>query len=103
MPMTNVSQMEMGKGVQQQRAGVANSAAALYHPKVFKHRFCASFPKTQMCKRGATCAFAHSREEIRTELLTEKEESHDAQALTDEFFTLKFKTLWCPIGKQHDW
>jgi hypothetical protein len=23
--------------------------------------------------------------------------------MTDEFFTQRFKTLWCPIGGQHDW
>jgi len=23
--------------------------------------------------------------------------------LTEAFFTLRFKTLWCPVGAQHDW
>jgi len=68
-----------------------------------KHRFCATFPNVSLCRRGASCAFAHSREEARTPLLTVEEEEHQASALTEEFFTQKFKTLWCPIGAQHDW
>eukprot|EP00971_Amphidinium_carterae_P054298 1069764-Amphidinium_carterae.1 len=24
-------------------------------------------------------------------------------AMNDAFFTDKFKTLWCPVGAQHDW
>jgi len=68
-----------------------------------KHRFCASFPNIAQCRRGTACAFAHSREEVRTPLLSVEEEEHSPNALTEEFFTLRFKTLWCPIGAQHDW
>jgi hypothetical protein len=68
-----------------------------------KHRFCASYPNVGMCRRGAACVFAHSRDEVRTELCSELEESHDDASLCDDFFTQKFKTLWCPIGAQHDW
>ena len=30
-----------------------------------KRRFCTSFPDVSQCRRGAACAFAHSREECR--------------------------------------
>jgi len=79
------------------------ATGALYHPKVYKHRFCASYPNIVGCRRGEACAFAHNREEIRTSLLDEAEEAQRPQALTNDFFMYKFKTLWCPIGVQHDW
>lgn len=67
-------------------------------------RFCASYPNISQCHRGASCAFAHSREEMRAPLLSEDEENHVPEALQAEgFFTERFKTLWCPIGAQHDW
>jgi len=56
-----------------------------------------------MCRRGSTCAFAHTREEIRAPLLTMEEEQQDLSAMTDDFFMFKYKTLWCPIGVQHEW
>lgn len=68
-----------------------------------KQRFCASFPNVTTCRRGASCAFAHSREEVMTPLFSKEEEEHASTALTETFFTGKFKTLWCPIGAQHDW
>mmetsp|Transcript_3148 Transcript_3148/g.9169 ORF Transcript_3148/g.9169 Transcript_3148/m.9169 type:complete len:436 (-) Transcript_3148:401-1708(-) len=68
-----------------------------------KQRFCASFPTTSQCRRGAACAFAHTREEVRTPLLSIDQEQQATAALTEEFFMYKFKTLWCPIGVQHDW
>lgn len=68
-----------------------------------KQRFCASFPDVSQCRRGAACAFAHSREEARTPLLSLEQEQQAPSALTEEFFMYKFKTLWCPIGVQHDW
>merc|ERR1719383_541644 len=68
-----------------------------------KHRFCASYPNVHECARGAACAFAHSRDEAATPLLSVEEENHEPDALTDVFFTCKFKTLWCPIGAQHNW
>merc|ERR1719265_2491812 len=80
-----------------------SATGALYHPKVYKHRFCASYPQVASCRRGDSCAFAHSREEIRTSLLAEEEENQRPNALTNDFFMFKFKTLWCPIGVQHDW
>eukprot|EP00928_Gymnodinium_smaydae_P100272 TRINITY_DN9803_c0_g2_i1.p1 TRINITY_DN9803_c0_g2~~TRINITY_DN9803_c0_g2_i1.p1 ORF type:complete len:830 (-),score=141.35 TRINITY_DN9803_c0_g2_i1:172-2331(-) len=69
-------------------------------PKV---RFCSSYPNVSGCRRGDQCAFAHNREEIATPLLLVQEEEQDAQWMTEEFFTLRFKTIWCPIGVQHDW
>lgn len=86
-------------------AGMSRNSAtgALYHPKVYKHRFCASYPHVASCRRGDSCAFAHSREEIRTPLLAGEEEDQRPVALTNDFFMYRFKTLWCPVGVQHDW
>eukprot|EP00928_Gymnodinium_smaydae_P070594 TRINITY_DN54401_c0_g1_i1.p1 TRINITY_DN54401_c0_g1~~TRINITY_DN54401_c0_g1_i1.p1 ORF type:complete len:625 (-),score=122.05 TRINITY_DN54401_c0_g1_i1:127-2001(-) len=68
-----------------------------------KQRFCASYPDVSQCRRGASCSFAHSREEARTPLLSLEQEKQDPEAMTEDFFMNKFKTLWCPIGVQHDW
>jgi len=68
-----------------------------------KQRFCASFPDVSQCRRGVSCVFAHSREEARTPLLSLEQEQQAPSALTEEFFMYKFKTLWCPVGVQHDW
>mmetsp|Transcript_65478 Transcript_65478/g.192040 ORF Transcript_65478/g.192040 Transcript_65478/m.192040 type:complete len:394 (-) Transcript_65478:3-1184(-) len=68
-----------------------------------KRRFCTSFPEVGLCRRGSTCAFAHSREEISAQLLEVEEENQEPSALTDEFFMYKYKTRWCPIGVQHEW
>eukprot|EP00930_Biecheleria_cincta_P041884 TRINITY_DN28787_c0_g1_i1.p1 TRINITY_DN28787_c0_g1~~TRINITY_DN28787_c0_g1_i1.p1 ORF type:complete len:405 (-),score=62.24 TRINITY_DN28787_c0_g1_i1:126-1340(-) len=68
-----------------------------------KRRFCTSYPDISQCRRGYACAFAHSREEIGVPLLSVAEEQQEAAALTDEFFMLKYKTRWCPIGVQHEW
>jgi len=55
------------------------------------------------CRRGSGCAFAHSREEARTPLLSREEEAQEPGAMTEHFFLHRFKTLWCPIGVTHDW
>lgn len=68
-----------------------------------KIRFCASYPAVAQCRRGAACGFAHARDEICTPLLTEEEEQLSSDCLNANFFAEKFKTLWCPIGAQHDW
>lgn len=68
-----------------------------------KVRFCASYPNVSQCRRGAACSFAHSRDEVQTPLLSKEEEEHEESAMTQAFFTRKFKTMWCPIGAQHDW
>lgn len=70
-----------------------------------KQRFCASYPDVAQCRRGAACAFAHSRAEAEmcTPLLDIVQEQQDPSALTEDFFMYKFKTLWCPVGVQHDW
>ena len=68
-----------------------------------KRRFCCSFPNVAQCRHGELCAFAHSRDEIQTRVFTEDEENHKPSALTVDFFIDKFKTVWCPIGAQHDW
>lgn len=49
------------------------------------------------------CSHAHSREEIDAPLLAEEEERQDPRAMTDHFFMYKYKTMWCPIGVQHEW
>ncbi|CAK0826144.1 unnamed protein product, partial [Prorocentrum cordatum] len=43
------------------------------------------------------------REEIRLPLLAPEEEDQRPAALSNDFFMLRFKTHWCPIGVQHDW
>lgn len=68
-----------------------------------KRRFCTSFPDVSHCRRGAACAFAHTREEISAPLLEEHEEQQLPGAMTDEFFMYKYKIHWCPIGVQHEW
>lgn len=68
-----------------------------------KRRFCTSFPDVSQCRRGAACAFAHSREEISAPLLDDAEEQQLPGAMTDEFFMYKYKIHWCPIGVQHEW
>lgn len=80
--------------------GAGHGHVGGYRPK---RRFCTSYPETSMCRRGATCAFAHSREEISAPLLDIDEEQQDPAALTDDFFMYKYKTRWCPIGVQHEW
>jgi hypothetical protein len=35
--------------------------------------------------------------------LTIEQEQQSPSALTEDFFMYQFKTLWCPIGVQHDW
>lgn len=75
----------------------------IYHAKVYKNRFCASYPNTEVCRRGEECAYAHCREEIRNPLLSVDEEEQSKGALTDDFFMYRFKTFWCPVGVPHDW
>lgn len=72
-------------------------------PAPQKQRFCATYPDIGRCRHGPACAFAHSREEITAPLLKLQEEACCPEALTESFFTERFKTLWCPIGAQHDW
>lgn len=78
-------------------------AAIASHGGQPKQRFCATYPNVNQCRHGASCAFAHSRDEVQAPLLEVGEEQRQPDALTAEFFTQKFKTLWCPIGTQHDW
>eukprot|EP00930_Biecheleria_cincta_P015891 TRINITY_DN130_c0_g1_i4.p1 TRINITY_DN130_c0_g1~~TRINITY_DN130_c0_g1_i4.p1 ORF type:complete len:842 (-),score=153.05 TRINITY_DN130_c0_g1_i4:63-2588(-) len=95
-----------------------NRLELLYHEQVFKRRFCATFPEVSSCQRGALCAFAHSRDEVRVELLDPEEEQlvarWSAASISEsegsspppelvDFFTRRFKTLWCPYGVQHGW
>eukprot|EP00929_Paragymnodinium_shiwhaense_P044409 TRINITY_DN22794_c0_g1_i1.p1 TRINITY_DN22794_c0_g1~~TRINITY_DN22794_c0_g1_i1.p1 ORF type:complete len:524 (-),score=104.25 TRINITY_DN22794_c0_g1_i1:265-1836(-) len=68
-----------------------------------KQRFCATFPHVERCRHGSQCAFAHAREEVCAPLLSAEEEMRLPEALTDKFFTERFKIFWCPIGTQHDW
>jgi hypothetical protein len=103
-----------GQGASKQSVGVhwsmaVTAGAAATSSRVggmlgqHKQRFCASFPDVAQCRRGAACAFAHSREEIVTPLLSVNEEQQAQDSMTEDFFMYKFKTLWCPIGVQHDW
>jgi len=81
----------------------ASSAACTSASSSKKVRFCASYPNVSQCRRGAACAFAHCRDEVQTPLLSKEEEEHKESALTQAFFTRKFKTMWCPMGAQHEW
>ncbi|OEH75034.1 zinc finger (ccch type) domain-containing protein [Cyclospora cayetanensis] len=79
-----------------------NRHELLYHPTIFKQRFCSSYATrngTERCGRGQFCAFAHSREEVRAPLFTIQEET----CPSSDFFMQHFKTVWCPYGVQHDW
>jgi len=76
-----------------------NRMEVLYHPKVLKQRFCATYPNVHTCRRGSLCAFAHSKDELAAPTFDRDEETKRS----DEFFMYKFKTLWCPHGVQHDW
>ena len=73
----------------------------LYTNAMYKRRFCAHYPMTDQCKRGSECAFAHSREEFRGSLLP-LDEDHQGEH-SDDFYMNRYKTLWCPIGIQHNW
>jgi len=86
--------------LQQQQQGTQHQGG---RRPLHKERFCATFPDVSICRHGSSCSFAHSREEVRAPLLSEAEEAAENEALTHEFFTQRFKTLWCPIGGQHDW
>lgn len=99
------AEANLGSSAFSSRAGAsAGAAAAIVAPSFRpKQRFCASFPDIGQCRRGSACAFAHSREEICTPLLSKEEEQQEQSALTEIFFMYSFKTLWCPIGVQHDW
>mmetsp|Transcript_111430 Transcript_111430/g.320121 ORF Transcript_111430/g.320121 Transcript_111430/m.320121 type:complete len:374 (+) Transcript_111430:53-1174(+) len=101
MPQIWPQQQQQQRGKTSKRSPFKPGTANGLTPK--KQRFCATFPNIVRCRHGVGCAFAHSREEVTAPLLTEEEESCAETALTDEFFTSRFKTLWCPIGAQHDW
>eukprot|EP00927_Polykrikos_kofoidii_P002829 TRINITY_DN11131_c0_g1_i1.p2 TRINITY_DN11131_c0_g1~~TRINITY_DN11131_c0_g1_i1.p2 ORF type:complete len:457 (+),score=52.57 TRINITY_DN11131_c0_g1_i1:98-1468(+) len=68
-----------------------------------KQRFCATYPNIEQCHRGENCAFAHSREEVGAPLLSIEEELCLPVAMTNDFFTDRYKVYWCPVGTQHDW
>mmetsp|Transcript_42561 Transcript_42561/g.109905 ORF Transcript_42561/g.109905 Transcript_42561/m.109905 type:complete len:453 (-) Transcript_42561:141-1499(-) len=81
----------------------SSSTKSWYHPRHYKKRFCAWYPDASKCRRGEGCAFAHSRDEVRSPLLTAAEEEQDPSVMTEQFFMYKFKTHWCPLGIQHNW
>mmetsp|Transcript_43289 Transcript_43289/g.101047 ORF Transcript_43289/g.101047 Transcript_43289/m.101047 type:complete len:529 (+) Transcript_43289:91-1677(+) len=82
------------------RSADLGRGGGMSNPKI---RFCAYYPHVGQCRRGSACSFAHSRDEVQTPLLSIAEEEHEENVLTPDFFTRKFKTMWCPIGAQHDW
>lgn len=84
-------------------SGSQSNGGGSSQPNRSKRRFCTSYPDVSNCRRGSTCAFAHTREEIQAPLLTPEEENQDPKAMTDDFFMYKYKTHWCPIGVQHEW
>lgn len=82
-----------------------NRHELLYHPSIYKQRFCSSYSHHggrrggAPCYRGQFCAFAHTRNEIRCQLFCEESELDPSPS----FFMMEFKTCWCPYGTQHDW
>lgn len=93
----------VASGERWHNAGYGPGHAAKNRGLPQKQRFCATYPNVSRCRHGAHCAFAHSRQEVTAPLLSPEEEAAVPEALTVEFFTEKFKTMWCPIGAQHDW
>jgi len=68
----------------------------LYHPLKYKTKFCTSICQNDLkCEYGIYCGFAHSKQEIRAELIDNFEK--DAH-----FFVYYFKTLWCPYTHEHN-
>src|SRR3990167_8524969 len=67
-----------------------------YHPDKYRKKFCSYFPNDiQNCPYGKFCSYAHSEEEIQTELL------HNLTR-DDDFFLFHFKTTFCPYSSEHD-
>jgi len=73
-----------------------SNAELLYHPDVYKKRFC---HQARDCPRGGFCAFAHSRQELLGPHFAEEEEANPSE----DFVPPNFKTQWCPIGGPHNW
>lgn len=67
-----------------------------------KRRLCVTFPDVHECRNASNCPFAHSRKELH-DSLTELEEVAFTDDLPMNFYTDRFKTIWCPIGIAHDW
>jgi hypothetical protein len=91
-----------GKGERRHRRSARpGTNTVLYTKAMYKRRFCAHYPDVDQCKRGSQCAFAHSRAEFRGSLLPADEE-HEGEH-SDDFYMNRYKTLWCPVGIQHNW
>ena len=74
-----------------------NKVEELYHHDNYKQKFCSTYPnRLNECEYGEFCSFAHSENEIKTELL------HNYVFDTD-FYIFHYKTLWCPFNlTSHD-
>lgn len=73
-----------------------NKIEQLYHPEKYKKKFCEHFPnRIQNCEYGDFCSFAHSEQEIRTELFHKEKQD-------DNFILFKLKTVYCPFKTEHD-
>jgi len=77
------------------------AAAGQWGLALRKRRFCATFPQVGKCKQGASCAYAHTREEVLGPVCSEAEER--LEGVGSDFFMWTYKTQWCPIGSFHDW
>jgi len=77
------------------------AAAGQWGLALRKRRFCATFPQVGKCKQGASCAYAHAREEVLGPVCSEAEER--LEGVGSDFFMWTYKTQWCPIGSFHDW
>lgn len=74
-----------------------NSVELNYHPNNYKRRFCIYFPDSlEKCKFGEFCSYAHSEQDILSELI------HNFN-FDNDFFAFHYKTSFCPINHiQHD-
>lgn len=69
----------------------------LYREDKYKTKFCTSFlDKTSECDYGEFCSFAHTENEVKTDLI------HNYVYDTD-FYMFHYKTVWCPFNlTSHD-
>lgn len=87
--------MECPKGEKCERSH--NYIEVLYHPDKYKKKFCTFFPNNvHNCEYLQYCSFAHSEQEILTDLI----HNYD---FDDDFYLFHYKTVWCPFNlSQHN-
>ncbi|EAR97145.2 zinc finger CCCH type domain protein (macronuclear) [Tetrahymena thermophila SB210] len=69
-----------------------NKVEQLYRPDKYKTKFCTYYPNNcKSCEYGIFCSFAHSENDINTELIHNYEYDVD-------FYIFYYKTVWCPFN-----